>query len=849
MNKNPPEEISFGEWLRQRRRLLDLTQQALADEVGCARITLRRIESGGRKPSKELAQILLSKLGVPEIEHPRWILFARGLSGFPSKPSHSFTLKPLTNLPAPLTTFIGREKEQAEITRLIAKHRLVTLIGPGGIGKTSLSSQIGKKLLSDYPNGVWMVMLDSLTDPVLVPQSVAFVFDIRDMSESPILERLTFALRTKSALLILDNCEHLLDSCAQLITTLLTNCPALKILATSREALGVAGEALYHVPSLALPDEQQLLEKFREYESIRLFEERAQLVQMHFALTLENASSVAQICHSLDGIPLAIELAAAHANMLSTEQIAARLKENINVLTSGGRIPLPRHQTLRASMDWSWNLLSDAERILLQRLSVFAGGWTLEAAEVVCNAEEIEPDLILKVLSDLANQSLVVVEHSAEETRYDLLETVRQYASEKSFEAGGSENIRDKHLAYFVKLAEQAEHELYRANQLFWLNKLDDEIDNLRMALEWALITNVRAGLRLTTMLEQFWRARGYLHELEDWLWQLLERHDTKDSLHVRAMTIYCTITADLTYARTVAEQSLQLARILSDKQAQALSLMALGVVISNQGKLKEGIPLVEQSLTLHQALGNKFGQAYATGWLGNNNNDLKRSKTYIMESLRLYRELGYLWGIAVCLGELAEKTIWEGDCSSPTQWLEEARTIYRQLGAPWAEARVLHNYGELTFSQGDYSQACMYYEEAIRVDEKVGNSSNAVWSRVRLSYALLRQGDILKAKDTFHLCTQQFQRVNNLIGLVYAIEGLASLHLKQPDRAARLFAWADATRESIGDIRPRVEQIDVNRDIATCLLEMGEVAFADAYDEGQKMTLDEAVSYALKED
>src|SRR5215207_5587418 len=507
INNKESEEISFGEWLRQRRRMLDLTQQALADQAGCARITLRRIESGARKPSKELAHILLNKLGIPEIEHPQWVLFARSVSGLPEKSSNSFSNKPLTNLPAPLTTFIGRVKEQAEITKLITKNRLVTLVGAGGIGKTSLSLQVGQKLLNDYPDGVWMVMLDSLTDPALVPQSVAFVFDIRGISESPILDRLTFALRTKSALLILDNCEHLLEACAQLITTLLTNCPSLKIITSSRESLGVAGEALYHVPSLALPDEQKLLETFREYESVLLFEERAQLVQMNFALTSENALYIAQICRCLDGIPLAIELAAAHAHILSTEQIATRLSENFNVLTSGGRMPLPRHQTLRASMDWSWNLLSASERILLRRLSVFAGGWTLEAAEAVCSAQGIESGLILDLLSHLVNKSLVVVEHRGEERRYRLLETIRQYAREKLFEVGGSENIRDKHLAYFVKLVEQAEHELYRANQLFWLNKLDVEIDNLRMALEWALIANVRAGLRITTMLEQFWRA------------------------------------------------------------------------------------------------------------------------------------------------------------------------------------------------------------------------------------------------------------------------------------------------------------------------------------------------------
>jgi non-specific serine/threonine protein kinase len=524
--------------------------------------------------------------------------------------------------------------------------------------------------------------------------------------------------------------------------------------------------------------------------------------------------------------------------------------DRFDLLTGGSRTALPRHRTLHALIDWSHDLLLEPERVLLRRLSVFAGGWTLKAAEAVCVGKGVEADNVLDLMTQLVNKSLILVEREqGQEARYGMLETIRQYTREKLLEAGGSENIRDKHLAYFVKLAEQAEPELYHANQLLWLNKLDEEFDNLRKALDWALTTNVMSGLRMTTMLEQFWRARGYVHELENWLWQLLERHDTKDSLHVRAMTIYCTITSDLTQARIVAEKSLQLARILSDKQVEALSLMALGVVISNQGNLKEGMPLVEQSLTLYHALGNKFGQAYATGWLGNNNNDLEHSKAYIMESLRLYRELGYLWGIAVCLGELAEKTIWEGDFSSPAQWLEEARTIYRQLGAHWAEARVLHNHGELTFWQGDYLQACTYFEAAIVLDERIGNHSNIYWSRVRLSYALLRQGNILKAKDTFHLCTQQFQRVNSLIGFVYAVEGLASLHVSQnqPEHAARLFAWADATREGIGDMRPKLEQIDVNRDMAACLLKMGEVEFAVARAEGRAMTFEQAADYALE--
>src|SRR5688572_6617718 len=401
MDNQAPEEISFGEWLHQRRRMLDLTQQALADQVGCARITLRRIESGALKPSKELVHILLDKLGIPEIEHPQWVLFARGLSGFPAKPINSFTNKPLTNLPASLTSFIGREKELNEITSLIAKNRLVTLAGVGGIGKTRLSLQVAQKLLNDFPSGTWLVELAPLSDPTLVPQAVVTTVGLIEQAGRSPLMILTDFLQARRALLLLDNCEHLIQACAQFAEALLRACPDLHILATSRESLGVAGEALYHVPSLALPDEQKLLEKFREYESVRLFEERAQLVQMNFALTLENASYVAQICRCLDGIPLAIELAAARVSMFSTEQIAARLHENFNLLTGGSRTALPRHQTLQALIDWSHDLLSEPERVLLRRLSVFAGGWSLEAAESVCGDGGIETSEIIDRLAQL----------------------------------------------------------------------------------------------------------------------------------------------------------------------------------------------------------------------------------------------------------------------------------------------------------------------------------------------------------------------------------------------------------------------------------------------------------------
>ncbi|MDQ2692060.1 MAG: helix-turn-helix domain-containing protein, partial [Chloroflexota bacterium] len=393
MKKTTSRDISFGEWLRQRRRIRDLTQQELADEAGCARITLRRIESGGLKPSKELADILLEKLGIPGPERPGWVLFARGLAGFPDTSAPiAFQKERNTNLPIAITSFIGRENDIERVERRLAEHRLVTLTGAGGIGKTRLSQEVGRQVLQAYPDGVWFMELASLSDPALVPQTVAGVFGIQARSDRPLIEGLIQYLRTKAALLILDNCEHLLDACAQISEQLLKKCPGLKILATSRESLGILGEALYPVHVLTTPDIKtaELPDALSDYESIRLFEERAQLAVMDFAVTPQNMLSIAQICARLDGIPLAIELAAARVHTFSPGQILFQLEDRFQWLGSRNSSEPLKHQSLQASMDWSWGLLSEPEQIFMRQLSVFAGGWTLEAAEVVWESSAVD---------------------------------------------------------------------------------------------------------------------------------------------------------------------------------------------------------------------------------------------------------------------------------------------------------------------------------------------------------------------------------------------------------------------------------------------------------------------------
>ena len=766
----------------------------------------------------------------------------------------------LNNLPVQLTSFIGREHEIAEVKQELEAYRLVTLTGSGGTGKTRLSLQVAADLLDHFDHGVWFVELAPLADPDLIPQTILSAIGINEQPSKTPLEILKEYLHEKKLLIILDNCEHLIEASAKVTNSLLNAAPHLKIMVSSREALGVKGELSYPVPSLSLPDVKHLptIEQLSRYEAVQLFIDRAQLVAPHFVVDKDNAPFIAQICYRLDGIPLAIELAAARIKMMSIEQISQRLNDRFRLLTGGARTALPRQQTLRALIDWSYDILTENERLLLQRLSVFAGGWTLEAAEEICAGVErdtISPYDVLDLLTQLVNKSLVVViaeGSQSGETRYRMLETIRQYAREKLLEAGGSEVIRQQHLAYFVKLVEQAEPELIRSNQVYWIHRLDDELDNLRAALEWALASDVEAGLQLVVVSRQFWEARNYPRELSDRLEPLLEHYDAQDSLHAHALIIYCSCLGskgEFAQARVIAEKSLHMARALSDKRAEAFILCSVGAVITHQGDRRQGIPIMEQSLVLYKLLGDRFGQATATTWLGLYHNDLELSKAFLRESLRLYRELGHLSGIAGCLIALAGRTIWGGDISSPLPWLEEARALFHQLGHQEGDSVALMDYGVLAYWQGDYQQACAYYQESIEVGEKVGIYF-VLWTRVNMAYALLRQGNISQAKEMFELCAERFQNANLVIGLAYTVEGLASLNVNQGEieYAARLFAWADAMREQMGDTRPPIEQASIERDLAVIRSKLNDEEYAKLSTEGSTMTIEQAIALALEE-
>jgi predicted ATPase/DNA-binding XRE family transcriptional regulator len=856
-DKKMTESISFGTWLRQHRRALDLTQQAFADQVGCARITLSRIEADTLRPSQQLASIILEKVGIPQMDREQWVRFARGLSGLPSKDIQSTTsVRPQTNLPTSLTSFIGREKEQAEILKLITKHRLITLTGSGGVGKTRLSLKIGEQVLGDYRDGVWLVELAPLSDPMLLPQNVAAAFGITTQSNISPLELLINILQTKTRLLLLDNCEHLMDACAHLTDTLLKNCPQLKILATSREALGILGEVTYRVPSLRLPDIQQLLEKFRDYDSVRLFEERAQLAQTEFVLTMENAPSVAQICSRLDGIPLAIELAAARVNIFSTEQIAARLKESFNLLISRNRTLLPRHQTIRASIDWSWNLLTDSERILLRRLSVFAGGWTLESAESVCSGNSIESHQVLELITQLVAKSLMMVNQAAGlETRYHFHEIIRQYAHEKLSDADEEENACSRHLKYFLQFTEQAEAALRGPTQIEWYARLNAERNNLRTALGWAIkINDVEAGLYLSGRLGDLWEQFDVQEGIR-WLTEFTQ--NPKSHIYplarAKALLAHGRLSISLlkySEARVVAQECLAIYRAQEDQYGEIDGLLLLAVGMWVLPEREQSLEVALQALALSRSLGDKYREARSLGSVGVSHVELTRELTYIEQAIHLNRQLKNWWGLAGWTRAAGEWSLNNGNLQVAEKYIAESMSLYRQLGNKVGLSSALMNYGQITFARGDSEKARTFLRESIEISQEVGFRMGYLWSRSHLGYFSLWQGDTAVARHIFSETAQEFFKDKMEIGVVFNLEGIAGLYIAigKPEIAAHLIGWANATRERIKNTRPRLEQADVDKIIAACLAKMGEVAFSAAYEAGRQMSLDDAVEYALRD-
>jgi predicted ATPase/DNA-binding SARP family transcriptional activator/Tfp pilus assembly protein PilF len=795
------------------------------------------------------------------------------------------------NLPSPLTSFIGREQESAEVKAWLEKTRLLTLTGAGGSGKTRLSLAVAEELLGTYPDGVWLVELASLSDPALVVQTVASVLEIREQSGVPPLQALVAALRSRTLLLVLDNCEHLVASCGELAAALLRGCPTLRLLATSREHLGIAGEQTYRVPSLSLPDLQASLtvEYTSRYEAVRLFLERAWLAGSDFQLSHQNAPTVASVCHRLDGIPLAIEMAAARVGVLSVEEINARLDDRFRLLTGGDRSALPRQQTLRALIDWSYDLLSEAEKRLLCRLSVFAGGWTLAAVEAICAdfgfeildfglqptsspgrsaadadsianpKSQIQKEEVLDLLSSLVNKSLVIAQTQGETTRYYMLETVRQYARDRLSEVGESTAMRARHRDRFLALAEEVESKLHGSEQAHWLGVMEEEYNNLRQALTFCLESpeEGEAGLRLGATLARFWRVHGHLSEGRQWLTAVLSHPGAQGTSKARADALHGAGTlaymqGDYVAAHSQYEESLAIRRELGDRKGIAGSVNNLGLIAKEQGDYALARSRYEESLAIQRELGERSGIANSLTNLGNvakEQGDYVSARSLHEESLAIQGELGNRLGIAASLGNLGNVACSQGDYALARALHEESLSIDRELGDQQGIATSLHNLGNVAKEQGDYVSARSLYEESLEMRRELRDRRGIAGSLHNLGNIAYEAGDYALARSLHEESLAMRRELGDRRGIASSLEAFASLAVRedQAERSAQLWGAAEALRETIGSTLPPREREQQAHEAEAVRKTLGEATYTAAWEEGHALTLMEAIALAAE--
>lgn len=696
---SPDQFASFGELLKFLRRRAGLTQRALSIAVGYSDTQISRQEHNQRIPDQ--ATVAALYLPVLEIDdEPAWAKRLLDLtSGTTAPDQESSGSSPhshaLNNIPLPLTSFIGREQEIAELKQLLStdnantqslNKRLVTITGPGGMGKTRLAIQVARELLAFYPDGVWRVDLASISDPELVPQTISSVLQLREQGSLSITSRLVEYFQDKKCLLLLDNCEHLVQACAQFADTSLQVCPDLVILATSRETLGIMGECVFRVSGLSVPDIHLTspVDSLLKQESIQLFVDRAQNVMPGFRVTSENAAALAGICRQLEGMPLAIELAAARVMLLNVEQIAARLEYTFQLLRGSDRAAHPHQQTLLATIDWSYALLSDQERILLQRLSVFAGGWTLEAAEAIVSGVSVLPfGDILDLLYSLVNKSLVTTDRDSKtETRYRMLDTIRQYALQKLREAGELEAAHALHFEYMLKLIKRAEPDPSRGGYLAgWEDHLELEHDNLRSALEWSIKNDqIDAAMWIAVNLYDFWDDRGYFQEGRKWYEAGLQRRDRLPE-DLLAQVLQCAgrfsaRQGNLELAERFGRESVSILQGSGDKNKLANALRGLSATIFERGDVETAREIDLKMLELYREVENKAGIAMALayiGWdevyLGETQQGIRR----IEESLAMQHEMGNKSGIAFSMMVLGTCLYQQAEINRADETLREA--------------------------------------------------------------------------------------------------------------------------------------------------------------------------------
>jgi non-specific serine/threonine protein kinase len=726
--------------------------------------------------------------------------------------------RPRHNLPTELNTFVGRAQEILEIQNLLVSTRLLTLVGTGGVGKTRLAQRVASQVLERYPDGAWLIELAAVVESNMLPYAAALSLGLRELPGLSPLEILTQHLQAKRLLLVLDNCEHLVAGSAHLIDTLLRACPGLQVLATSREPLGVTGEIAWRVPSLSLPWPPQSTpdEPGDQSEAVRLFLARASEAAPSFVGSEQNRASIARVCYRLDGIPLALELAATRVTVLSVEQIADELDDRFRLLVGGKRTAVRRHQTLQATFDWSFDLLTDPERAVLRRLAPFAGGFGLDAARAVCSGGEVAAADVLDHLTRLVNKSLIAADVRPQIARFHLLETVQQYAAARSEAAGEKLATGAQHLGWFMDLAERAEPEQRSTDQAVWLDRLDMEHENFTAALEWSrsVAECAEAGLRLAGALRWFWFARGHPGEGLVWLKRgLADVSGIAPAVRAKGLDAagaLCHSMGDLVPAEAYLTEGLTIWRELGDTRGMAISLNTLGLVAKAQGSLV-------------------------------------RAGTQLTKALALARELNDSPRIATVLNNLAALAIDQGEYATAQPFLRESLSIKRGLGDAAGIANSLHNLGDAALHQGAYDQANAALREGLTYSRQVGVGHVSAQSLHSLALVGLRSGDRGGANGHLGESLALFTQLGDRSGIALCLEGMAEAAVARGacEPAVVWLAAASAWRAANDFPVPPYDRSDYDRVLGAARSGLNNAAFAKAWAIGATMTLEQAIDHA----